>query len=68
MSMSILSAEAVRRALSIRDLTDPSQGAHAMQQLVDACAERLAQAWRCPSRIHRAGPIVSVADNYDRLR
>jgi len=34
MSTSILSAEAVRRALSIRDLTDPAQGSHAMQQLV----------------------------------
>lgn len=68
MSTSILSADAVRRALSIRDLTDPAQGPHALQQLVEICAGRLAQAWRCPSRIHRAGPIVSIADNYDRLR
>jgi phenylalanyl-tRNA synthetase alpha chain len=68
MSTSVLSAEAVRRALSIRDLTDPAQGAHAMQQLVAACADRLVEAWRCPACIHRAGPIVSIADNYDRLR
>jgi len=68
MSTSILNADAVRRALSIPDLTDPAQGPHAIQQLVDACAERLVQAWRCPSRIHRASPIVSIADNYDRLR
>src|SRR5580704_11017195 len=68
MSTSILSADAVRRALSIRDLTDPAQGPHAMQALVDACVCRLAQTWSCPSRVHRASPIVSIADNYDRLR
>jgi phenylalanyl-tRNA synthetase alpha chain len=68
MPKSILSADAVRRALSIRDLSDPAQGSHAMQALVDACVARLAEAWRCPARIHRASPIVSIADNYDRLR
>lgn len=68
MSASMLSAEDVRRALSIRDLTDPGQGSHAMQRLVDACVEALARAWGCASHVHRASPIVSVADNYDRLR
>jgi phenylalanyl-tRNA synthetase alpha chain len=68
MPASILSAEAVRRALSVRDLTDPAQGLHAMQQVVDACVERLAHAWRCAKLVQRASPIVSVADNYDRLR
>ena len=68
MSMSILSADAVRRALSIRDLSDPAQGAHALQELVEICAERLTAAWRCASRIQRSSPIVSIADNYDRLR
>ena len=68
MSASTLSAEDVRRALSIRDLTDPAQGSHAMQLLVDACVEGLARAWGCARRVHRASPIVSVADNYDRLR
>ncbi len=68
MSASTLSAEDVRRALSIRDLTDPAQGSHAMQLMVDACVEKLARAWGCARRVHRASPIVSVADNYDRLR
>jgi phenylalanyl-tRNA synthetase alpha chain len=68
MSTSMLSAEDVRRALSIRDLTDPAQGQHALQLLVGACVEALARAWGCASRVHRASPIVSVADNYDRLR
>lgn len=68
MSASTLSAEELRRALSIRDLTDPAQGSHAMQRMVDACVEGLTVAWGCAARIHRASPVVSVADNYDRLR
>ncbi|HEY6460467.1 MAG TPA: hypothetical protein VIY73_09960 [Polyangiaceae bacterium] len=68
MTASTLSAEAVRRALSIRDLSDPAQGPHAVQLVVDACVSRLGGAWGCATRVHRASPIVSVADNYDRLR
>jgi phenylalanyl-tRNA synthetase alpha chain len=68
MTASTLSADAVRRALSIRDLTDPAQGSHAVQLLAEACLSRLGDAWGCTIRIHRASPIVSVADNYDRLR
>ena len=68
MSTSTLSAGEVRRALAIRDLTDPAQGSHAMQELVAACVDRLRRAWGCEARICRASPIVSVADNYDRLR
>ena len=63
-----LSADEVRRALSIRDLTDPACGPHALKQLVDACADRLARKWGCPARRHHRSPIVSIADNYDRLR
>src|SRR5262245_54126047 len=62
----VLSADEVRRALSIRDLTDPAQGPHAMQVLVDAALAALA-AWPCRAIVHRQSPIVSVADNYDRL-
>lgn len=63
----MLSAEAVRRALSVRDLTDPAAGPHAMQRLLDEVVAALQAAWRSPARVHRASPIVSVADNYDRL-
>ncbi|HEY9108764.1 MAG TPA: hypothetical protein VIN58_18955, partial [Roseateles sp.] len=66
-SLPVLSAEAVRRALSIRDLTDPAAGPHAMQQLLDAALQALRQAWGCEVRVHRGSPIVSIADNYDRL-
>jgi phenylalanyl-tRNA synthetase alpha chain len=67
MSVSILSAEELRRALSVRDLTDPTSGPHALQQLVEAALEALRQAWSCAVRVHRQSPIVSIADNYDRL-
>lgn len=63
----MLSAAQIRRALSVRDLTDPAQGPHAIQLLVDAIAARLAAAWACEPRIHRGSPLVTVADNYDRL-
>jgi len=66
-SISVLSADAVRRALSIRDLTDPAAGPHAMQRLLDEVIAALQGAWQIPARVHRASPIVSVADNYDRL-
>ena len=58
-----LSIVELRRALAIRDLTDPSQGPHAMQLLLD----EIHAALPAPIEVHRASPIVSVADNYDRL-
>jgi phenylalanyl-tRNA synthetase alpha chain len=62
-----LSADALRRALAVRDLTDPSQGPHAIQVVLDRVVTALAGAWRCPVVVERAGPVVSVEDNYDRL-
>ncbi len=67
MSPKLLSKEALAHALALRDLTDPSLGRHAMQDLLRALAQALGGAWRCPVRVERAPPIVSVADNYDRL-
>ena len=58
-----LSLAELRRALAIRDLTDPTQGPHAMQRLLDAIHAALP----VPVHVHRASPIVPVADNYDRL-
>lgn len=63
----VLSADALRRALSVRDLADPSQGPHAVQLLLDAMVQALARAWRCPVVVERAAPIIPAADNYDRL-
>jgi phenylalanyl-tRNA synthetase alpha chain len=67
MPHAVLSPEAVERALALRDLTDPAQGPHAMQLLVDAAVRALADAWGCPVTVERAPPVISVADNYDAL-
>ena len=60
--MSISVSELVR-ALSLRDLSDPAHGPHAMQVLL----EQIHAALPVPVRVHRGSPIVSVSDNYDRL-
>jgi phenylalanyl-tRNA synthetase alpha chain len=66
-SVRLLSSEEVARALSLRDLTDPREGAHAMQRLVDDLLAALTRAWRCESLIVRAPRIVACTENYDAL-
>jgi phenylalanyl-tRNA synthetase alpha chain len=65
--METLSAPAIRRALELRDLTDPRRGPHAMQLLQERIEQALAARWSVPVRRERAHPVVSVAENYDRL-
>jgi phenylalanyl-tRNA synthetase alpha chain len=55
------------RALALRDLSDPDRGPHAMQLLVEAITSALKAAWGCPVRTYRAGPVVTVEDNYGVL-
>lgn len=55
------------RALSLRDLTDPAQGAHAMQTLLDEVVRTLLYEWGASLRCIRNSPIVEVHENYDRL-
>jgi phenylalanyl-tRNA synthetase alpha chain len=66
-SREIITHQALARALALRDLTDPSQGRHAMQAILDELTAALAGLWRCPLVVERRSPVVSVADNYDRL-
>jgi phenylalanyl-tRNA synthetase alpha chain len=65
--MSYLTDQQLIRALTLPDLTDPGYGAHCMQQLVGLAAAALTALWRCEALVHRAGRIVSIADNYDAL-
>ncbi len=67
MPLRTLTLQELRRDLAIHDLTDPADGPHAIQLIVDQAVEALG-AWRCEVRRIRANPVVSVADNYDRLR
>ena len=62
-----LSVPALVRDLQLRDLTDPAQGRHALQLLVDDAAASLAAQWDCAVQIERSRPVVSLEDNYDRL-
>jgi len=62
-----LSPLELHNALSIRDLSDPDHGPHAMQSLLHDVVYALREQWNVPERIVRHSPLVSVADNYDRL-
>ncbi len=63
----VLAPEVLACALRLRDLTDPQQGPHAMQRLVDDLRQALVARWRCRWRLHRARPIIPIEENYDRL-
>jgi phenylalanyl-tRNA synthetase alpha chain len=65
--MKLMTADQVRAALSVRDLTDPNQGPHAMQLLLDEIEQAVAEWAGIPVRRHRGSPVVPTADNYDRL-
>jgi phenylalanyl-tRNA synthetase alpha chain len=62
-----LTPDQLARDLAIRDLTDPSEGHHAIQLLVDRAVEALTGAWGSAVRPARGPRIVSLDDNYDNL-
>ena len=64
----VLSDDAIATSLAIRDLTDPSQGPHAIQLVIDAIEQGLRERWRVPVIRERGDPVVPIRDNYDRLR
>jgi phenylalanyl-tRNA synthetase alpha chain len=66
--MDRISADQLDRALARRDLTDPAAGPHALQCVVEAVERALSAAWGVPVRRDSGPRIVTVADNYDRLR
>ena len=67
LSVPYLGPAQLQAALGIRDLTDPGEGAHALQILIDRAVAALSSAWSCEVRWCRGARIVPVADNYDRL-
>ena len=64
-----LSPEQLARDLAVRDLTDPSQGTHAVQLVLERAVRALTERWgsEVEVRWHRGERIVPVADNYDLL-
>jgi phenylalanyl-tRNA synthetase alpha chain len=68
MSPTLLGADALARDLSIRDLSDPTQGPHALQLLLDELVASLRRMWPATEiRVIRADPVVTLADNYWHL-
>ena len=62
-----LTSDQLWRALNLRDLTDPAQGSHAIQVLLDSVVTALRTEWDSTVRHVRTTPIVPVRENYDRL-
>jgi phenylalanyl-tRNA synthetase alpha chain len=62
-----LTPEQLARDLATRDLTDPTSGPHAVQELVDAATEALTATWGCRAHRVTSPRIVTIADNYDNL-
>jgi len=63
----LISADAYRKALVLPDLTDAAYGPHALQLLVQDAVAALRETWDCDVIVHRAQPLVPVADNYELL-
>ncbi|WP_042430918.1 PheS-related mystery ligase SrmL [Streptacidiphilus anmyonensis] len=62
-----LSAGQLIHDLSIRDLTDPAAGPHALQLVLGRAVDALANRWGCEVRWYRGERTVTVEDNYDNL-
>lgn len=62
-----ISTEMLQNCLSIRDLTNPLQGKHAMQILLSKIVNSISNSLDCDVQIHRKSPIVRLEDNYDLL-
>jgi phenylalanyl-tRNA synthetase alpha chain len=62
-----LTSEQVAHDLAIRDLTDPIEGQHALQLLIDDATAALRSSWGCDVRTVRGPRVVPLTDNYDLL-
>jgi phenylalanyl-tRNA synthetase alpha chain len=68
MKVPTLSLDALRQALCLRDLSNPAEGRHAMQLILQDTINALESSWSVKTKIYRDSPIVSIEDNYDNLR
>lgn len=62
-----LSPDELHNALKVRDLSNPDHRPHAMQLLLRDVVRALRDKGDVTARTIRHSPLVSVADNYDRL-
>jgi phenylalanyl-tRNA synthetase alpha chain len=66
--MKHLTKEQLKNDLEIRDLSDKNQGEHCMQLIMNEVIDALKKYWNCPVTIYRENPIVTVWENYDKLK
>jgi len=58
---------ATRQCLNLNDLTNPDDGPHCIQLVMQTVIDALVKHWGAQSVIYRESPIVSVQDNYDKI-
>src|SRR5437764_3072994 len=58
----VLDLDSLKKCLSVRDLTDPAQGSHAMQIVLTRLVDSLSTHWQSAVRWSRESPIVSIED------
>ncbi len=63
-----MTIDQLERALMLRDLTDPAAGTHAIQLVVEAIEQALVERWSVAVWRDPGPRVVSIGDNYDRLR
>ena len=66
--MKHLTKEQLKKDLEIRDLSDATQGEHCMQIIMNEIIDALKEYWNCPVTVYRENPIVTVEENYDKLK
>lgn len=67
MSTQAISYSQLLDALSLRDLSNPDHGTHAMQQLITETENVISSLWSCYVQRVNNNPIVPVTANYDAL-
>lgn len=64
-----MTPEKVEQALAIKDLTDPKNGVHAVNLVVERIKKHLSEqeGWPMPEIRRKDTPISSVTNDFDRL-
>lgn len=63
-----MSAEMIQKSLAIKDLSDPQNGIHAINIVVEKARAALEKAYApTPVEVYRTPPQVSLRDNFDQL-
>ena len=69
MKLIVMSSEKIKQALAIKDLTDPKNGVHAINLIIERIREALSQkeGWSTPEIRRSDSSISSVTNDFDRL-